>query len=584
MRLWTLKEISRFSSSPDTAINYAEMLLDEAKSSSSLWYEARAHHTIGVAYRLKGDLRTALDYLFKAANIDQKLSNYSLLANDYSEIAACYSSLNDIQNALNYNTKAIDILRKSKDQSLRIVLLNTGYDYYSVGKYDTALLYYNEAEALFESANSKIGKAYTTGNRALVKWKTGKKVEAIADLKFAISMLVPLGDEFGMADYHNQLGNIYLELNDLKNASYHLSTGVRMAKAVDLKEQVRDASEMLSQIYYQNDQQDSAYLYLRQYLSMRDSIANEETIKALANQRADYEISLKQAEVDLANQQKKNRQILAIALGAVALLTGIFLVNFYLAYQKRKKLSQKLEALNATKDKFFSIVSHDLRGPISAFSGVSNIIKGYLRQKSYDELEEMTELIDKSANSLSELLDNLLNWAIQQQGQVPINPAPLDLNKVVESTLAIFESTATAKDIVLSNEVDRSVFIVADKDAIMTVFRNLVGNALKFTPSGGKIWVEAATQNAQVHVKVNDTGIGMSDEQIGKLFGMREKRSYGTDGETGLGVGLQLVNEFVALNGGEITVESKEQEGSTFIVSFPVPNVSELKKTSKEIA
>jgi len=500
LRVPTLWEISRYSSSPDERIYFANLILDDLSSDSVSFYKARAYHIIGVAYRKKGELEKGLNFLFKAATIDNALADSTSLAKDYSEIASCYSRLDDVQNSLDYYSRAIDILRKTGGRSLRVVLLNTGYRYYGAGKYDTALIYYDEAEVLFRSGNSRIGVAYTIGNRALVKWKTGDVETAIKDLKQAIELLVPLGDEFGMADYHNQLGNIYLEQSDFENASYHLSTGVRMAQAVDLKEQVRDASKMLSEVFHKRNKPDSAYYYLTQYLAARDSIANEETIKALANQRADYEISLKQAEVDLANVQKRNRQFLAIGLGAVVILISIFLVFVYIAYQKRKKLSLELQALNATKDKFFSIVSHDLRGPIGAFNGVGNLIKGFLKKKAYDDLEQMTDLIDKSANSLSELLDNLLSWAVQQQGQVPINRVPLDVNKIVETTLGIFESSAMAKDIVLANELNRSVFVWADKDAVMTIFRNLVGNALKFTPSGGKIWVEAETEEGMVQV------------------------------------------------------------------------------------
>lgn len=575
VRLFVLQQIITASANPDSTIKYAKVLLSSTDDEK---YTIDAYYHLGTGNRAKGNLEESLEYLFLAAKLSEETNDYSNLGHSYSELASTFSKSGDFRNSMDYNNRAVEVFRLLGDrQTLALTLLNTGYQYYNQQVYDTSLMYYNEAEQILDSIGLDIGVAYTIGNRALVKWKTGSSIEAIRDLKEAIAMLLPLGDDYGMADYHNQLGNIFYELGDLQNATFHLSTGVRMAQKVDLKEQIRDASKLLSQIFQDQSNTDSAYIYLRQYLSMRDSIANEEIITRLANQRADYEINLKQVEVDLVNQQKENRQILAIAMGAVALLAAIFLVNFYLAYQKRKKLSLKLEALNTTKDKFFSIVSHDLRGPISAFSGISSIIRGYLKQKSYNELEEMTDLIDKSANSLSDLLDNLLNWAVQQQGQVPYNPTPIDLNQILETTLGIFETAASAKNITLSNDIGRSVFVLADKDTTMTIFRNLVGNALKFTKPEGKIWVDAETKDGQVHVKVNDTGIGMSEAQVTKLFSIKDKRSYGTEGETGLGVGLQLVNEFIALNKGTLHVESKEGEGSCFIVSLPVPDVNNLK-------
>ncbi len=575
-RLQMYYDIARLHPDPELSVQYSDSLIALADKINELRFRAKGLHLKGVSYRLTGKLEESLNFLFQSASLATAINDSSELANSYTEIATTYGSSSDIQNSLTYNTKAIDLFRAIGDPFLRMALLNTGYDYYTVAEYDTALMYYDEAEELFQAANSKIGIAYTIGNRALVKWKTGDVQSAITDLEHAIDLLVPLGDTYGMADYHNQLGNIYYTQNDYRNAAYHLSKGVKMASSLDLREQVRDASKILSQIFHQQEVRDSAYVYLRQYIAMRDSIANEDIIKALANQRADYEINLKQIEVDLATQQKENRQVLAIAMAIIALLSGIFLVNYYRAYLKRKRLAVKLEALNATKDKFFSIVSHDLRGPISAFLGISGMIRGYLKQQSYQELTEMTDLIDNSANSISELLDNLLSWAVQQQGQVPYHPVPLDINQVLETTLGIFETSATAKGISLSNEIGRSLFVMADKDSTMTIFRNLVGNALKFTESGGKIWVDAETKNSLVHVKVHDTGIGMTEAQVEKLFSVKEKRSYGTEGETGLGLGLQLVNEFVALNKGSLTVESKIEEGSVFTVSLPVPDVKAL--------
>ena len=343
-----------------------------------------------------------------------------------------------------------------------------------------------------------------------------------------------------------------------------------MAAAVDLKEQVRDASKMLSQLYHKANNADSAYHYLHQYISTRDSIANEETIKALANQRADFEISQKQSELDLINQQKKNRQILAISFGGVALLSLVFLAFYYRAYLKRKRLALKLENLNATKDKFFSIVSHDLRGPVGEFNGIGMLIKEFLKEKSYDELAEISEHIDKSAQSLSELLDNLLSWAVQQQGQIPYKPTSLDLNELVDTTIAIFEAKARAKNITLYSAINERVRIEGDRDTTMTILRNLVGNALKFTPPNGKVWMTASYTEDKVEIQIHDTGLGMSEEQITRLFqlGGAAKRSFGTEGETGLGIGLQLVKEFVSLNRGTLEVKSKEGKGSVFGVSM----------------
>ena len=579
LRLSLLRSLAINSPNQDSVFKFSNKLLHLSKKLSATSYEGYANLLLGVNYRFRGNLEKSLEYLIESARIAERGDMPGLLGEAYTEISASYTSNGDVRNALRYSNMAIDIFRETdKKQELAISLMNVGYVYYTIDNLDTALLYFNEAEPYFEEMGFNLGAAYTIGNRALVYWKRGDLEKAKNGLSKALEMLEPYGDLYGMSDFYVQLGSVFLDEGNIQEAIDNTSIGLEMALTEDLKEQARDASLTLYQLYKGEKEYRKALEYQTQYIALKDSIQDQETTQQLADIRTAYEVGQKQIEVDLANQQKENRQILAIALGVIAILAAGFFVNFYLAYQKRKKFSQKLEALNATKDKFFSIVSHDLRGPVSAFNGISTLIKGYLEQKAYDELEEVSEEISKSSNSLSELLDNLLSWAVQQQGNVPYNPVPVDVNEIVNTTVQIFETTAKAKQIAIENKIGRPLYINSDKDTTMTIFRNLVGNAFKFTSQGGKVWIEAETKDDQVHVMVRDTGIGMSQKQVDKLFQMRENRSYGTDGETGLGLGLQLVQEFVTMNKGTITVESIEGEGSTFIVSLTAPDMKEILK------
>ena len=570
-KLQVLYEISRSSTSPKEKIKYANDLIDLSLRTGSEFFEARGYHHLGVAFRLNGELEKSLNKLFEAASIAERIENFQLLAQTYSEIGTTYTKNSDVNNSLLFKSKAIDVLRKTKnDQVLAINLLNTGFSYYTIDNLDTALAYYNEAEPIFQEIGLHIGTAYTIGNRALVFWKQGNERKAIADLLTAIDMLKPLGDQYGMADYYNQLGSIYLEKDQKEKAIKYTAIGLEMAKAEDLKEQVRDASLLLAQLHTQAQDFEKALEFQTQFIAYKDSIQDQETTQRLADLRTAFEVGQKQAEVDLLSEQKKNRQNVALALGAILLLVAVLLITVYLGSQKRKRLNDELVELNNTKDKFFSIISHDLRGPVSAFSGISRIIKMYLTQKSYDRLEEMTSHIDKTAGSLSNLLDNLLSWAVQQQGQIPFHEERLNLNELVASNLDIFQSTAEAKSIQLLNHVSSELAVSADRNTTMTIFRNLIGNALKFT-SAGSIEIFASEEEHFIKVTVQDTGVGMNEEVLAKLFVLEDKKStYGTSGEKGLGLGLQLVHEFVDLNQGKLKVESTVGEGSTFSFWLPM--------------
>lgn len=230
----------------------------------------------------------------------------------------------------------------------------------------------------------------------------------------------------------------------------------------------------------------------------------------------------------------------------------------------------EIQAQKKLKDRFFAIISHDLRGPVSSFQGLSQIISLYIQQAKYDELEKMLGEVDQATDQLSKLLDNLLNWASSELSQIPYNPEMINLSSMINDLRGIFQSTAKTKNITIQSEIDKNITLWADLNSTVTIFRNLIHNALKFTPEGGTITLKATTKNEQVLIDVHDTGVGMSDEKIKKLFVLSDKAStYGTKGEKGIGLGLQLVNEFTKLNKGLLAVSSDEGKGTTFTITLP---------------
>ncbi len=233
-----------------------------------------------------------------------------------------------------------------------------------------------------------------------------------------------------------------------------------------------------------------------------------------------------------------------------------------------EKQRDEIQAQKDLKDRFFSIISHDLRGPVSSFQGITSIIRMYIRKQKYDQLEGMMDDIDHAATNLSRLLDNLLNWASQEQKQIPYHPSELELVELLRELFDSFHSTARSKEISLVTGNVEGIFLWADKNTIVTVLRNLIHNALKFTNPGGSIQVDGSSANGLTEIQVRDTGQGIPKEKLQNLFGDM-KSTYGTGGEKGVGLGLQLVREFVDLNKGEIKVTSKVGEGTTFTIRLP---------------
>lgn len=247
---------------------------------------------------------------------------------------------------------------------------------------------------------------------------------------------------------------------------------------------------------------------------------------------------------------------------------------------EQKKAELVLREANASKDKFFSILAHDLRSPISGFVGISEILSKELDELSVREVKEMSSAIYKSANSIFNLLNDLLKWAQSQSDELRLNPEEFDLTELINETAVLLKTSAVNKNISIKATFENELLINCDKNMITTVVRNLITNAIKFTPKGGVIEVTAIKEITPkgnfVKVNVKDSGIGIGPETITKLFKVGEMRtSPGTSGEKGTGLGLILCKEFIEKHGGSIAVESKINEGSTFSFTLPIKATEE---------
>ncbi|MBA3534772.1 MAG: AAA family ATPase [Ardenticatenales bacterium] len=234
--------------------------------------------------------------------------------------------------------------------------------------------------------------------------------------------------------------------------------------------------------------------------------------------------------------------------------------------------AQDLAELNQSKDKFFSIISHDLRSPFNALLGLSQLMQKYATTLTQAEVENYSGRIYNSGRQVLALLDNLLQWAQIQTGHISFTPERLDLREVVAYALVVLNESATFKEIVLLNEVPPATPVHADANMLDTVLRNLISNALKFTHAGGQVRVQATAHNLMIEVAVADTGVGMSEEAAQKLFRIDVTHTtQGTAQEKGTGLVLVLCKELVEKQGGAIRVESTPGEGTTFYFTLPQP-------------
>ncbi|MEI6886097.1 MAG: PAS domain-containing sensor histidine kinase [Bacteroidota bacterium] len=283
-------------------------------------------------------------------------------------------------------------------------------------------------------------------------------------------------------------------------------------------------------------------------------------------------------ELDIIRPDKKVRNLLVTATPQVnsqGTFTGTFGVFRDISEKKEidaklEKFAKDLQESNATKDKFFSIIAHDLKGPFNAILGLSNLLVTQYHSFDPQEIEDTLNTIKKSSEKAFELVENLLVWASSQTGQIPFDPQVINLSNIIKGNIALLEPQAFRKNIRIQTNCPPDLRISGDKQMISTVLRNLVSNAIKFTPGKGEVHVNVHKSDGQVTVSVKDTGVGIRQNDIPKLFRVDSKYSTsGTENEKGTGLGLILCKEFIERHKGIIWAESTEGKGSTFNFSIP---------------
>jgi two-component system sensor histidine kinase/response regulator len=233
--------------------------------------------------------------------------------------------------------------------------------------------------------------------------------------------------------------------------------------------------------------------------------------------------------------------------------------------------NELLQTINAEKDKFFSIIAHDLKGPLSAFLGATQILSDEIHNMSLEDIREITINMKDSASNLYGLLENLLEWSRLKRGLMDFNPEILKVTRVIIQSIEVLKESARKKNITINFSIPEDFEIFADLHMLETVIRNLVSNAIKFTPVHGEMIISADKKPDQtIEINVIDSGIGMSPELRGRLFHISEKTSrQGTEGEPSTGLGLLLCKEFIERHNGKMRVTSEQGKGSTFTIIIP---------------
>ncbi|MBI5324771.1 MAG: tetratricopeptide repeat-containing sensor histidine kinase [Ignavibacteriae bacterium] len=576
----------------EAGLDYYKKSLELKKKIGDRKGVANSYTNIGIIYKDIGNYANALDYQLKALTIYEDIGNENDVALSYMNIGIIYKNLDDYKKSLSYSTKALEMFKRSgNNKMIARTLNNIGNIYLKLDDYFKAEEYLSKAISSFIGLNDQKMIAKCMNNIGNLKLRVGEKDSALYYYLKAKEIHDEVDDKQGLAIIYQNMGNIYIGKSDLDKALGYVQKSLSIAEEIGIKEIMKDDFLYLNEIYESKGDYKKANYFLKKHETIKDSIYNVEIAKSLSDLQYKFDIEKKNKENEALKKENESRNKIALQFILLTILSVILLILLFSRYIFRRKtfrlISEKnkdlevinerltesekhLKELNATKDKFFSIIAHDLINPFNAFMETTKFLYENYNKISVNEIKELLGDITDSAKNLHTLLENLLQWSRTQTGKIVFNPDNVNIKYIIDNIFYLLKLNAEKKKISLEYSVEENTIVYADPFMLTTIMRNLISNALKFTNEGGKIKVISRENHNYIEIDVTDNGVGISPDYIDKLFRVDIQLStLGTKQEQGTGLGLVLCKEFVERNGGKINVESEPGKGSTFKFTLP---------------
>lgn len=585
-----LNRISEFYlyNNADSAIYFAKQALQLAEYQKYEIGEALALNNISKNYYIKGDYSSSLTEAERLMQISNRLKYQRGIANAFQIMGLIYMTQNNYGQAKINLGKALTIFNNLKD-TLKAdkVYFNMGLCYDESGQPEKSFFYLNQALALATHVkdNTMVTMIHNRTGEAYFHLK--KYNQALNYYQKVIGS--PFSSNWEMDFAFSGLAQTYYATGDYQAAIVFGNKSLEISRKVNSASDVTRALEILSKSYAAVKDYANAYNYQVQFKKLNDSLFNSEKEKEVnylhlkrqqvENIRLESNIKAKEAAITYSSRLLVYRNLIAVV---VLLFIAIIIrsnmqkttlnkvlkkQNEDIAQQKEEILNQKdeLDLLNHNKDQLFSVISHDLRSP---FAAILQTIE-FIRAGEIDPAEQEIILASfhQQVSLVTIMVNNLLVWANSQQEGIKINEIALNMPDAVNEIVSLSKFLAKNKRIIIDHEYSHDILIRADLDHLKIIVQNLVGNAIKFTPAGGIIKI-FYTEDQEYHaIHIADNGIGIPPEKMEKLFRVvgREISGYGTNNESGAGIGLVLIKQFVDANNGKLVIKSKPG-GSEFTV------------------
>ena len=543
------------------------------------------YRELGYSYTIAGNYQQGLDAYTSALEIDTELNAYENIAVSLNAIGKIHELWKQFDKALDFYFQSLEIAKKLNNlNQIAVRKASIASAYKSMQNFDLALDYLERSLALETELNNEVrmgyrmdqmGEIYTLmGNYQKAEEKLLPALEIFRNNRILVSESIVL----------NHIGFNYMKKNDYGNAFERYTESLTIAEQIGFNNMKQKNLKELSLLMQKKNNYSEALEYYKQFVAIRDSAYTEQAHRQLLDFQVKYESEQKEKELAIINQKRledqlklnQARQQRILMFGIVTILL-ILLGALYSRFQIKKRAQLKLSAannqlsvLNQTKNKFFTILAHDLKNPIYAFRNISASVYDNHAELDSKDLRYYTGELKNTSEKLCSFLDELLKWAASITGRLAPKAEALELKPVFKELADLYSPMVKAKNLSLSVVVPEGHFVWADRNMTNTVFRNIISNAIKFTPEQGWIKIQSNMNSLHTEIKISDSGIGISPEDLPRLFDIgNDPSKIGKSNDKGMGFGLFLCKEFIDKNNGKIWAESQPGNGTVFRITLP---------------
>lgn len=582
-----------------TSVEYYKKSDSLYQQAGNLQQSATVLLSIGKTYMNEGNFHKALDCYLDAYKKSEIVNDKITFSDVCNHLGTIYLLLNQPDKSLEYHRKAFAI--RSELGNLEGIAKsgnNIGETFLHILKPDSALIYFNQSLELCTKTGYKKGTVKALTNIGISRTLKKEYKEGYNYLEQSYSIASKAGYDAGIAESSLALGNNLLAQKRYEEAVSKYLTSLNKATSSNLSEVRLMSNKGLYNCYLELNNFPMALKYHAAFTELEKKKLQAEYSQQLAELKLTFESEKKEKDIEYLRKEnelnemsiKRKSALMWLFMIALALAVSLCIIiytrfesknrankelktlNSKILEQNREldKLNKELEIVSREKDKIFSIIAHELRNPLFWFQNLAEVLSAKFLTMSPEKMKKSLTALDESAKNAFHLMDNLLHWSRSRLNRITPKISPQPLDKLIFEATRMYNTIIQQKDIELVVEIPEGVVIKADPDLFTCVIRNLVSNSVKYTHPRGFIHISCLTDQPEIKIRISDSGIGIPDKQLVKLFDNSYSFSNpGLMNEQGSGLGLKLCKEFIELNGGKIWVNSEDGKGTRF--EFTVP-------------